>query len=81
MQMNSCKEKEGSDAPGILPKYTGVWMSLILRPDIPVGKTPQLTLLAAVAVVQGIQELTGLQPQIKWPNETFVEREKSDGNL
>jgi len=63
------------------PKYTGVWMSLILRPDIPVGKTPQLTLLAAVAVVQGIQELTGLQPQIKWPNDILLNGKKVTGIL
>ena len=56
-------------------------MSLILRPDIPVGKTPQLTLLAAVAVVQGIQELTGLQPQIKWPNDILLNGKKVTGIL
>ena len=30
------------------PKGTGIWMSIILRPSIPVHHAPQLTLLAAV---------------------------------
>lgn len=63
------------------PKYTGVWMSIILRPDIPVGKTPQLTLLTAVAVVQAIQEITGLEPRIKWPNDILLNGKKVTGIL
>ena len=31
------------------PKGTGIWMSIILRPSIPVHHAPQLTLLAAVS--------------------------------
>ena len=41
------------------PKYTGVWMSIILRPNLLPQKAPQLTLITAVAVVQAIEELTG----------------------
>ncbi len=60
---------------------TGIWMSLILRPDIPLQKTPQLTLLAAVAVVQGIEEATGLQTDIKWPNDILIHGKKAVGIL
>lgn len=56
-------------------------MSIILRPDIPVGKTPQLTLLTAVAVVQAIQEITGLEPRIKWPNDILLNGKKVTGIL
>ena len=55
------------------PKYTGVWMSIILRPTLPPQKAPQLTLITAVAVVQAIEEVTGLNPQIKWPNDILIE--------
>ena len=37
------------------PKGTGIWMSIILRPSIPVHHAPQLTLLAAVSVAQAIE--------------------------
>lgn len=63
------------------PKYTGIWMSMILRPKIPLPKAPQLTLLTAVAVVQAIEELTPLSPQIKWPNDILVNGKKVTGIL
>lgn len=63
------------------PKYTGIWMSLILRPNIPLPKAPQLTLLAAVAIVQAIEELTDLSPEIKWPNDILINGKKVTGIL
>ncbi len=63
------------------PKYTGIWMSIILRPNIPLPKAPQLTLLAAVAIVQAIEEYTGLLPEIKWPNDILINGKKITGIL
>ena len=63
------------------PKYTGVWMSVILRPNLLPQKAPQLTLIVAVAVVQAIEELTTLHPQIKWPNDLLVNGKKITGIL
>jgi BirA family transcriptional regulator, biotin operon repressor / biotin---[acetyl-CoA-carboxylase] ligase len=63
------------------PKFTGIWMSIILRPKIPLAKAPQLTLIAAVAVVQAIEELTVLTPQIKWPNDILINGKKMTGIL
>jgi BirA family transcriptional regulator, biotin operon repressor / biotin---[acetyl-CoA-carboxylase] ligase len=63
------------------PKYTGIWMSLILRPNIPLPKAPQLTLLTAVSVVQAIEDLTGLTPEIKWPNDILLNGKKITGIL
>lgn len=63
------------------PKNTGVWMSIILRPNIPVPKTPQLTLLTAVAVVQAIEDCTGLEAHIKWPNDILLNGKKVTGIL
>lgn len=63
------------------PKYTGVWMSVILRPAIPLPKSPQLTLLAAVSIAQAIQEVTELEPEIKWPNDILFQQKKAVGIL
>lgn len=63
------------------PKYTGIWMSLILRPNIQLTKAPQLTLLTAVAVVQAMEEVTGLTPEIKWPNDILINGKKVTGIL
>ncbi|MFS0863375.1 biotin--[acetyl-CoA-carboxylase] ligase [Fredinandcohnia sp. 179-A 10B2 NHS] len=63
------------------PKHTGIWMSIVLRPSIPPSKAPQLTLLAAVGVVQAIQEVTGMEPDIKWPNDILLKGKKVVGIL
>lgn len=63
------------------PKFTGIWMSLILRPNIPLTKAPQLTLLTAVSVVHAIEEMTDLTPEIKWPNDILINGKKVTGIL
>lgn len=63
------------------PKSTGIWMSIILRPNIPLAKAPQLTLIAAVAVAQAIEESTSLVPHIKWPNDLLIHGKKVTGIL
>lgn len=59
----------------------GIWMSIILRPDVPIQRAPQFTLIAAVAVVRAIEEVTGLRPDIKWPNDILVNGKKCTGIL
>ncbi|WP_185806885.1 biotin--[acetyl-CoA-carboxylase] ligase [Bacillus sp. HMF5848] len=63
------------------PRKTGVWMSLILRPQIAPQKAPQLTLLTAVAVAQAIEEVIDVMPQIKWPNDILIKEKKAIGIL
>ncbi|WP_428912622.1 biotin--[acetyl-CoA-carboxylase] ligase [Niallia sp. Krafla_26] len=62
-------------------KYTGVWMSILLRPNLLPQKAPQLTLITAVAVAQAIEELTPLLPEIKWPNDLLINGKKVTGIL
>ncbi|RNF40484.1 biotin--[acetyl-CoA-carboxylase] ligase [Planococcus salinus] len=59
----------------------GIWMSVILRPDIVPHKAPQFTLVAAVAVVRAVEEVTGLKPAIKWPNDILLDGKKCTGIL
>ncbi|MCM3713564.1 biotin--[acetyl-CoA-carboxylase] ligase [Alkalihalobacillus oceani] len=56
-------------------------MSLILRPELPPQRTPQLTLLAAVAVVRAIKQETGIDCSIKWPNDILINGKKLVGIL
>lgn len=63
------------------PKYTGVWMSIVLRPTLPPQKAPQFTLITAIAVVQAIEELTSVLPEIKWPNDILINGKKVTGIL
>jgi BirA family transcriptional regulator, biotin operon repressor / biotin---[acetyl-CoA-carboxylase] ligase len=63
------------------PSQTGIWMSLILRPSILLMEASQMTLLASVGVLQGIQRITGLSLQIKWPNDLLINGKKVCGIL
>jgi len=63
------------------PKYTGIWMSLVLRPKLPPAKAPQFTLIAAVAVAQAIEDVCDISPDIKWPNDLLLNGKKITGIL
>lgn len=59
----------------------GIWMSLIIRPDLAPQHAPQLTLVAAVAIVRAIEEVAEIQPIIKWPNDILINGKKVTGIL
>jgi BirA family biotin operon repressor/biotin-[acetyl-CoA-carboxylase] ligase len=63
------------------PKGTGIWMSLIIRPAIPLPKTPQITLLTAVTVAKAMKQAVDVPVLIKWPNDIFIEDKKVCGIL
>ncbi|PKL68648.1 MAG: biotin--[acetyl-CoA-carboxylase] ligase [Methanobacteriales archaeon HGW-Methanobacteriales-1] len=58
----------------------GVWMSIILRPQIPPSEAPQLTLMTGVAVAETIKKF-GLDVGIKWPNDILIGSRKVCGIL
>lgn len=63
------------------PKGTGIWMTLLLRPDIEPYNSSGLTLVAAMAIDKAITEVTGLDAKIKWPNDIVVNGKKVTGIL
>lgn len=65
-----------SAQPGV-----GVWMSLILRPQLMPYQSTGITLTAALAVVKGIREVSHTEPLIKWPNDIVISGKKVCGML
>ncbi|HTD48219.1 MAG TPA: biotin--[acetyl-CoA-carboxylase] ligase [bacterium] len=59
----------------------GIWLSVILRPGIPVERVPLIALSAAAATAQAIREATGLPARVKWPNDVLVDGKKIVGIL
>lgn len=59
----------------------GISMSIILRPNVPPYEAPQFTLVAAVAVTCAIRDVTGVRPDIKWPNDLLINGLKCTGIL
>ncbi|MBQ7825138.1 MAG: biotin--[Clostridia bacterium] len=65
----------------ISPAGEGIFMSLILRPDMPPEQVPMISLHTAVAVCLAISRVTGLEAKIKWPNDIVLSGRKVCGML
>ena len=63
------------------PKNGGIWMSFILNPDLSLSTCTMLTLVAALAVNEGIRCISGLNSLIKWPNDIVINGKKVCGIL
>lgn len=63
------------------PHGSALAMSIILRPSIERGRWPWIGLAAAVAVVDAIDETTGAQARVKWPNDVLIGEKKVAGIL
>lgn len=62
------------------PKGKGIWMSIILKPDIPPLEAYKVTIIAAAAVHSALLE-SGLSTLIKWPNDIVADGKKVCGIL
>ncbi|MDW7775926.1 MAG: biotin--[acetyl-CoA-carboxylase] ligase [Methanosarcinales archaeon] len=58
----------------------GIWLSIILKPDISPEHIYRLTLVAGVAVVETLVDM-GIAAQIKWPNDILINEKKVCGIL
>lgn len=63
------------------PPDTGLYMSLLLRPDLSPVYAPLLTHAAAVAVAEAITEVAGTDAAVKWVNDVYVDGKKAAGIL
>ena len=63
------------------PPDSGVYFSLLLRPELPAEQVTGVTACAAVAVAETIEELSGLETQIKWVNDVLIGGRKVCGIL
>ncbi|CDC29344.1 biotin--[acetyl-CoA-carboxylase] ligase [Anaerotignum sp.] len=63
------------------PLGTGIWMSLVLRPQIMPAEASVLTLLCGLATAEAIEVETGLSAGIKWPNDILINGKKAVGIL
>ncbi len=65
----------------ISPAHKGLWFSLLLRPNLRPQEATQLTVASATALRRAIHSETGLNPEIKWPNDILVRGKKVAGIL
>ncbi|MEK5231514.1 biotin--[acetyl-CoA-carboxylase] ligase [Lysinibacillus sp. FSL K6-0232] len=61
---------------------TGIWMTVIVRPDVTPQQASSYTLVVAVAITMAIKTLyKDIEPAIKWPNDLLVNGKKCTGIL
>ena len=63
------------------PPRRGLWLSVLLRPDLRPQAATQLTVVAATALCRAIRSQTDLAPQVKWPNDILINGRKVAGVL
>ncbi|MGE5422319.1 MAG: biotin--[acetyl-CoA-carboxylase] ligase [Ignavibacteriales bacterium] len=63
------------------PAGRGLYLSIILRPRLPLREISKISLLTAAAVAETLVDELGLNPQIKWPNDVLVGHKKIAGIL
>ena len=78
------KQESGKGRRGrswVSPSGTGIFMTLMIKPDINPNNASMLTLVAALAVAKAITSVTGEEALIKWPNDIVVNDKKVCGIL
>ena len=63
------------------PKGTGIYISILLRPDIPAEESLFLTTSVAVATARAIEDVSDKRALIKWVNDIYLEDKKTCGFL
>ncbi|HEV7890342.1 MAG TPA: biotin--[acetyl-CoA-carboxylase] ligase [Pyrinomonadaceae bacterium] len=63
------------------PKDSGLYLSVVLRPRTDAREWPLITLAAAVAARDALEEACALQTDIKWPNDLLASGRKLCGIL
>jgi len=65
----------------VTPPGAALAMSLLLRPQVTLSHISQIALLGGLAVLEGIQQITSLPAELKWPNDVLVRGKKVSGVL
>ena len=63
------------------PSDSGIYMSIILKPDLNISDSVLITTAAAVAVCNAIDKFSDEKPQIKWVNDIYIKSKKVCGIL
>lgn len=64
----------------VSPPGKNLALSVVLRPELPPARAPELTLVAAVALAETLNE-AGAEARIKWPNDVQLDGRKVAGIL
>jgi BirA family biotin operon repressor/biotin-[acetyl-CoA-carboxylase] ligase len=63
------------------PPFANLYVSILLRPKLSPAHAAQITLMAAVALAEVVEEFVPERPAIKWPNDILIGGKKLAGIL
>lgn len=63
------------------PRGEGIYLSVLLRPQVTPERLPPVTALAGVAVCAAVERVCGVRPGLKWPNDPVLNGKKLCGIL
>lgn len=63
------------------PPGGGLYLSLLLRPALPGEQVPWITMGLALGAAEGVEQVCGLRPDLKWPNDLELQGRKLAGIL
>lgn len=63
------------------PKGRGLYLTVLLKPDLPPERLLPVTALAGVAVCDAVERVCGVRPGLKWPNDPVLGKRKLGGIL
>ena len=63
------------------PRDKGIYLTVLLSPALPVERLLPVTALAGTAVCDAVEQVCGLRPGIKWPNDPVIGEKKVCGIL
>lgn len=56
----------------------GIWVSILLRPEMAGTEAPRITIIGSLAVAEAIAEFTGKEVRLKWPNDVMISPGRGD---
>jgi BirA family biotin operon repressor/biotin-[acetyl-CoA-carboxylase] ligase len=59
----------------------GIYCSVILRPQLSPADALLVSLITGIAVAEAVEQVTGLHPDLRWPNDVLFEERKFCGIL
>lgn len=63
------------------PRDKGIYLSVLLRPQLSTERLLPVTAMAGVAVCGAVEAVCGVRPGLKWPNDPVLENKKLCGIL
>lgn len=63
------------------PRDKGIYLTALLRPEVPMERLMSVTAMAGVAVCEAVEQVCGVRPLLKWPNDPVLGGKKLCGIL